>query len=56
MALIGQSLAQVVVNLPLGTNLGLLYFLWMLVSGQLLATRGAITSASSVQASPPCSG
>lgn len=41
-AVMGQSLAQVVVNLPLGTNLGLLYFLWMLVSGQLLATRGAI--------------
>jgi hypothetical protein len=41
-AVMGQSLAQVVVKLPIGTNLGLLLFLWMLVSGQLLATRGAI--------------
>jgi len=41
-AVMGQSLAQVLVNLPVGTNLGLLHFLWMLVSGQLLATRGAI--------------
>jgi hypothetical protein len=41
-AVMGQSLAQVVVDLPIGTNLGLLLFGWMLVSGQLLATRGAI--------------
>jgi hypothetical protein len=31
-----------VVGLPIGTNLGLLHQLWMLVSGQLLATRGAV--------------
>ncbi len=28
--------------LPVGTNLGLPHLLWMLVSGQLLATRGAV--------------
>jgi DDE family transposase len=28
--------------LPVGTNLGLLHLLWMLVSGQLLSTRGAV--------------
>lgn len=31
-----------VVNLPIGTNLGLVQVLWMLVSGRLLTTRGAI--------------
>jgi hypothetical protein len=31
-----------VVAVPVGTNLGLLHLLWMLVSGQLLATRGAV--------------
>jgi hypothetical protein len=31
-----------VVSVPVGTNLGLLHLLWMLVSGQLLATRGAV--------------
>ena len=35
-------LSQVVVDLPIGTNLGLLHMLWMLVSGQLLFSRGAI--------------
>jgi len=35
-------LCAVVVGLPVGTNLGLLHLLWMLVSGQLLATRGAV--------------
>jgi hypothetical protein len=38
----GQRLSQLVVGLPLGTNRGLLLFLWMLVSGQLLSSRGAI--------------
>jgi hypothetical protein len=28
--------------LPIGTNLGVLHLLWMLVSGQLLTTRGAV--------------
>jgi hypothetical protein len=31
-----------VATVPLGTNLGLVYLLWLLVSGQLLATRGAV--------------
>lgn len=29
-------------EIPVGTNLGLLHFLWMLVSGALLPNRGAI--------------
>lgn len=35
-------LTAIVVNLPVGTNLGMLHFLWMLASGSLLANRGAI--------------
>jgi hypothetical protein len=35
-------LCTVVRPVPVGTNLGLLHLLWMLVSGQLLATRGAL--------------
>src|SRR5450631_3905044 len=35
-------LSKVTENLPIGTNLALLHFLWMLVSGALLPTRGAI--------------
>jgi hypothetical protein len=31
-----------VAPLPIGTNVGMLHLLWMLVSGQLLATRGAV--------------
>jgi hypothetical protein len=38
----GQALAQLVAGQPIGTNLGLLLFLWMLVSGNLLESRGAI--------------
>ena len=37
-----SALCAVVQHLPIGTNLGLLHFLWMLVSGSLLSTRGAI--------------
>ena len=29
-------------DLPIGTNLGLVHLLWMLVSGRLLAARGAL--------------
>jgi len=32
-------------NLPIGTNLALLHFLWMLVTGALFPTRGAIIPA-----------
>ncbi len=35
-------MCTLVAPLPIGTNLGLLHLLWMLVSGQLLATRGAV--------------
>lgn len=35
-------LCRLVTPLPLGTNLGLLHLLWMLVSGRLLAARGAV--------------
>ncbi len=34
--------STLVVTVPVGTNLGLVHLLWMLVSGQLLATRGAV--------------
>jgi len=37
-----QALAMVVEKLPIGTNLALLQFYWMLVSGELLASRGAL--------------
>src|SRR5437879_919436 len=35
-------LCGVVAGVPQGTNLGLVGVLWMLVSGRLLATRGAL--------------
>src|SRR5260221_6803383 len=35
-------LCTLVVSLPVGTNLGLLHLLWMVVSGRLLTTRGAV--------------
>jgi hypothetical protein len=35
-------LSHLVAPLPIGTNLGLLHLLWMLVSGRLLASRGAL--------------
>ena len=37
-----EVLCAVVAGTPIGTNLGLVHLLWMLVSGQLLATRGAV--------------
>lgn len=37
-----EVLCVVVSATPIGTNLGLVHLLWMLVSGQLLATRGAV--------------
>ena len=35
-------LCSLVLTVPVGTNLGLLHLLWMLVSGHLLTTRGAV--------------
>jgi hypothetical protein len=40
--IMGQALAQLVARQAIGTNRGLLLFLWMLVSGNLLESRGAI--------------
>ena len=37
-----ELLCAVVAARPIGTNLGLLHLLWMLVSGRLLTTRGAL--------------
>jgi hypothetical protein len=34
-----KALSQLTENLPVGTNLGMLHFLWMLVSGALLPSR-----------------
>jgi hypothetical protein len=39
---VATLLSTLVAGLPIGTNLGLLLVLWMLVSGQLLETRGAV--------------
>jgi hypothetical protein len=38
-------LATICQNLPIGTNLAMVYFLWMLISGALLPNRGAIMPA-----------
>jgi hypothetical protein len=35
-------LCALVAPVPIGTNLGLLHVLWLLVSGRLLASRGAV--------------
>ncbi|MBT7783051.1 MAG: hypothetical protein HN741_09065 [Anaerolineae bacterium] len=37
-----STLSELLQNLPVGTNLALLQFMWMLVSGALLPNRGAI--------------
>ena len=37
-----EVLCGVVAGAPIGTNLGLVHLLWMLVSGRLLETRGAV--------------
>jgi len=37
-----EALAVLVEKLPVGTNLALYQFLWMLISGKLLSSRGAI--------------
>lgn len=38
-------LEQVLVSVPMGTNLGLFYLLWSVLSGRLLAARGAVVPA-----------
>lgn len=42
---ITEVLSALVLDLPLGTNLGLFHALWTPLSGRLLQTRGAIISA-----------
>lgn len=37
-----EALCAVVLSVPVGTNLALLHFLWMLVTGALLPSRGAL--------------
>ena len=39
---INSFLSRVVVDVPIGTNLGLFHLLWMLLSGRLLQSRGAV--------------
>jgi hypothetical protein len=42
---ITEVLSAIVIDLPLGTNLGLFHILWTLVSGRLLQSRGALIPA-----------
>lgn len=39
---INSILSRVVIGVPIGTNLGLFHLLWMLLSGRLLQSRGAV--------------
>ncbi len=39
---INSVLSRVVASVPIGTNLGLFHLLWMLLSGRLLQSRGAV--------------
>jgi hypothetical protein len=39
---INSLLSRILASVPVGTNLGLLYLLWMILSGRLLQSRGAL--------------
>ena len=39
---LNSVLSHVVARVPIGTNLGLFHLLWMLLSGRLLQSRGAV--------------
>src|SRR5262245_53400841 len=39
---INGVLSRMVARVPIGTNLGLFHLLWMLLSGRLLQSRGAV--------------
>src|SRR5438034_11660185 len=39
---LNSVLSHVVASVPIGTNLGLFHLLWMLLSGRLLQSRGAV--------------
>ena len=45
---INSVLSRVVAGVPLGTNLGLFHLLWMLLSGRLLQSRGAVIRGSPI--------
>ena len=45
---INSVLSRVVAGVPLGTNLGLFHLLWMLLSGRLLQSRGAVIPGSPI--------
>jgi hypothetical protein len=40
---INHVLSRVVADVPIGTNMGLFYLFWMLLSGRLLQSRGAVS-------------
>src|SRR5258706_9486726 len=42
---ITEVLSAIVLDLPVGTNLGMFYILWTLLSGRLLPSRGALIPA-----------
>lgn len=48
-----EALCAITVNLPIGTNLALLHFLWMQISGTLLSSRGALFPALQALGLPP---
>jgi len=52
---ITEVLSALVMDLPIGTNLGLFHVLWMLISGQLLQSRGALIPALAATGLEPAS-
>jgi hypothetical protein len=50
---VATVLCALVAGVPLGTNWGLVLVLWMLLTGRLLATRGAVIPALSALGLPP---
>jgi hypothetical protein len=50
---VATVLGALVVGVPLGTNLGLVLRLWMLLTGRLLGSRGAVIPALSALGLPP---
>lgn len=50
---VARALCALVVGVPLGTNWGLVLVLWMLLTGRLLATRGAVIPALNALGLPP---
>lgn len=48
-----RTLARLLESLPIGTNLARLQFMWLLVSGHLLQSRGALYPKSFSHRFPP---